>query len=529
MRANDDLVLGDVLRRQARAYERMTFLKLRDGELTFGEVAAIATRLACGFAALGVRPRDHVAAMLTNSADFVHVTFALAKLGAVLVPVNTAYKDEILRHVLASSDSSMLVVDERLLDQVAGVIDQVEHLKAIVIRTGESAAEASARPLPNLGRPALAFANLLNQGADEPRTAVRPGDLQAIMYTSGTTGPSKGVIVPHALALICAEDSKRYLAYAPGETIYCPIPLFHAGALWDGMMVALLLGSPIAIVERFSASRFWSDVRYFGANVAMGIFSMIPILLKQPPKPDDKDHPLRAFYLGKSSLDEQFNARFGVRAVETYTSTEAGLVTGSPYGEWRTGSCGQVNHDSLEVDVFDENDRPVPPGEHGEIVVRPRRPLALFGGYYNYPRETVECFRNLWYHTGDRAYRDDDGYFYFVERIKDAIRRRGENISAFEVEHVVNAHPAVLESAAFAVPSELEEDEVAIAVVLRRGVSLAPEELSAFCTEHLPDFMVPRYIEFVGELPKTPIGKLAKHELRARGDHGLTPKTWTRK
>jgi carnitine-CoA ligase len=255
---------------------------------------------------------------------------------------------------------------------------------------------------------------------------------------------------------------------------------------------------------------------------------MIPILMKQPPTPADRDHPLRAFYLGKSVLDETFQQRFGVRCVETYTSTEVGIGTGSPYGQWRSGSCGQVNDATLDVRIVDESDRELGPGEPGELVVRPKQPFVITPGYYKFPQATTDACRNLWFHTGDRAYRDADGYFYFVDRIKECIRRRGENISAFEVEQAVNSHPDVLESAAFGVPSELEEEEVKVSVVVQGRAVLAPAELVEHCRQRLPSFMVPRFVEFVQELPKTPIGKLARHELRAQGDCGITARTWDR-
>lgn len=515
-----EMVLGELLRERAAAHPQTTFLKFRDGELTYGDVDAIANRMAAGFAARGVRQGDHVAVMLPNSPDFLHVTFALARLGAVVVPINTAYKGDVLRHVLDTSDAMMLVVDEALLDQAAPVLPRVARVASVIVR-GETAPAG-------LSGSARVLKELLGHGTEPPRALVGHADTQAIMYTSGTTGPSKGVIVPHALAMICSEDSLRVLDYRPGETIYCPLPLFHAGALWDGVIVAMLLRSSIAIVERFSASRFWDDIRRFDANVAMGIFSMIPILLKKPPAPDDKQHPLRAFYLGKSALDEELHARFGVRAVESYTSTEVGVGTASPYGAWRTGSCGQINAASHDVKIVDAWDREVEAGVPGEIVVRPLRPFAVTPGYYRCPEVTARCFRNLWFHTGDVAYRDRDGYFFFVERTKDMIRRRGENISAFEVERALNDHPAVLECAAFAVPSELEEDEVMVAVVVRPGERLEPAALAAWSGERLPSFMVPRYVEVVAELPKTPIGKLSKTELRARGDHGITANTWDR-
>jgi carnitine-CoA ligase len=382
-------------------------------------------------------------------------------------------------------------------------------------------------PLATLGKPSAAVSGLLAHGAEEPRVRVGFGDLQAIMYTSGTTGPSKGAMVPHALALTCALDSLDFLDRW-GKTIYCSLPLFHAAGLWDGMMSALLGGGSIAIVERFSASRFWDDVRAFDAHVAMSVFSMIPILLNRPPAPRDKDHPLESFYMGKSSLDEQLFKRFGVRSVETYTSTEIGIGTASPYGEWRVGSCGQAHEERFEVAVVDELDREVGPGEPGELVVRPKQPYVITTGYYGAWEATAECFRNMWFHTGDRVWRDDDGYFYFLDRMKDAIRRRGENISAFDLECEVNLHPSVLESAATGVPSELEDEDIKLTVVLRPGAALDPAELAAFCADRLPRSMVPRYVEFVDALPRTPTDKVAKYRLRAEGEHGVTPTTWDR-
>ncbi|MFQ5444735.1 MAG: AMP-binding protein, partial [Nitrospinales bacterium] len=296
--ATEELVLGDILHEKAESHGSRTFLKLRDGEQSYAEVNEVANRMARGFVEQGVRQRDHVAVMMGNCAEFLHVIFALAKIGAVAVPINIAYKGDILQHVLDNSDTTMLVVDASCLDQVAPVEGKLAGLRAVVVRNNGSSSEPTVR---GLSKPVLWLRDLLGYGNEAPSVRVRHSDLQAIMFTSGTTGLSKGVMTTHALALIDAEDSIRYLAYQPGETVYCPIPLFHAAALWDGAMVALLLGSPLAIVERFSASRFWEDVRRFGANVAMGIFSMIPILLKQPPTPDDRNHPLRAFYVGKSA------------------------------------------------------------------------------------------------------------------------------------------------------------------------------------------------------------------------------------
>jgi carnitine-CoA ligase len=516
----EGLVLGDVLRSRAETHGTAAFLKFRDGELSFAEVDAAADRYANGFAAEGVRRGDHVAVMLPNCPEFVPVIVALARLGAVAVPVNTAYRGELLRHVLDSADVSTLLIDAEFVDRLPSVLPTVPDPIRVIVRGQEPS-------LDSIGEGAIPMSRLLAHGADPVPGGARFSDLQAIMYTSGTTGRSKGAMVPHALALTCAWDSLDFLDRW-GKTTYCPLPLFHAAGLWDGVFSSLLSGSPIGIVERFSASRFWDDVRYFDAQVTMSVFAMIPILLSAPPGPRDHDHPLETFYMGKSALDAPLLERFGVRSAETYTSTEVGIATGSPYGQWRLGSMGQAHAERFDVAVVDEDDREVPAGEPGELVVRPKQPFVITTGYYGMPEATARAFRNMWFHTGDRAWRDDDGYFYFLDRIADAIRRRGENISAFDIECEVNLHPAVVESAAFGVPSELGEEDVKLAVVRAPGSELSAAELAAYCAAKLPSFMVPRYIEFVGELPRTPTDKVAKHELRARGDQGLTPATWDR-
>ncbi|MGB3444824.1 MAG: AMP-binding protein [Actinophytocola sp.] len=506
----ESFVLGDVLRSRADSHGSEPFLRFRDGDLTYRDVDTEANRVARGLIGLGVGKGDHVAVMLPNCPELVTVIFALARLGAVAVPVNSAHRGEVLRHVLFSSDSTTLIIDEEYLGRLP--LERLPGLARLVVRG-----------TPPAG--AVSLNSLRGRDAAEPRAGVVFSDLQAIMYTSGTTGPSKGAMVSHSLALTCAYDSLNYLDRW-GKTTYCPLPLFHAAGLWDGVFSALLSGASIAVVDRFSASRFWDDVRHFDARLALSVFSMIPILMSAPPTDRDKDHPLEMFYMGKSALDAPLRARFGVRSVETYTSTEAGIATGSPYGEWRLGSCGTVHSERFHAAVVDEHDREVAAGEPGELVLRPKQPYVITTGYYGTPEATADTFRNLWFHTGDRVWCDEDGYFYFLDRMKDSIRRRGENISAFDLEIEVNTHPAILECAAIGVPSELEDEDVKLVVVLRPGKKLAHEELVEFCVEHLPKFMVPRYIEFVGALPRTPTDKVAKYKLREQGDRGITDTTW---
>ena len=347
-------------------------------------------------------------------------------------------------------------------------------------------------------------------------------EIQALMYTSGTTGPSKGVQVTQFHGPNTAMGFIRYIELTGDDMIFSPMPLFHGIGLWQGVVGPLLVDGKVAIAGRFSASAWWENIKKRKATIGMGIFSVVPILLNQPPSPEDKSHTMRAFYLGPSRMDEALHERFGVRSVEIYGSTEVGICTGAPYGHIPPGSCGLPREDTYEVKIFDEFDREVPPGEPGEICVRPVVPFSVFTGYYNFAEATVGAWRNLWFHTGDQAYRDKDGYIYFVDRVKDSMRRRGENISSFEVERGINSHPAVLESAAVAVPSEMGEDEVKIVVVLQQGAHLEPEELLDHAQERMAYFMVPRFVEFVPALPKTPHregGEVQAAHGREPGDH----------
>ena len=353
----------------------------------------------------------------------------------------------------------------------------------------------------------------------EPAVAIAPTDPLAISFTSGTTGPSKGVLACHEHVLTFAEDWIKACHYKAGQAIFSCLPLFHAIAAWLGVVPALIAGGRIAIAPRFSASSFWDEVRAAKADVAHGIFSMVPILLKQPERPEDRDQPARLFYLGQHS--DAFEQRFNCRVVEVYGATETGIVTVTPSDERaRPGSCGKPNLDTFDVIIANECDEPVGVGEVGEILVRPRRPFVMLRGYYNAPEATLEAFRNLWFHTGDNARADADGYLYFVDRKKDSIRRRGENISSWEVEVVLNRHPAVLESAVIAVPSELGEDEVKAVVVLKGDAKATAAELWTFCEANMPRFWVPRLIEFRPHMPKTPNQKIQKYLLRKGEDIG---------
>jgi crotonobetaine/carnitine-CoA ligase len=317
--------------------------------------------------------------------------------------------------------------------------------------------------------------------------------------------------------------------YAAGDVALNYLPLFHIAGRFV-TVACLLSGAKMVLSPRFSVGSFWEEVRRHGVTTFVAVGGICHMLYSMPEREDDAENTIRAVYAvpAPAEIYDAFEERFGCKLVEAYGATETNLVVYTDLDESRKGSCGRPNSEYFDVRIVDADDEEVPTGTPGEILVRVRRPYLMMSGYYGLAEKTVEATRNLWFHTGDQAYRDDEGYVYFIDRVKDAIRRRGENISSFEVERLVTGHPEVSETAAIGVRSPLGEEDVKVVVVLKPGASLSHEELLRYCAEHMPYFMVPRYIEFVDALPRTPTEKVKKYELRQAGSGGVTADTWDR-
>jgi crotonobetaine/carnitine-CoA ligase len=371
-----------------------------------------------------------------------------------------------------------------------------------VVRGSELEAELAAAPEPEL-------------------PALTGGDISCILYTSGTTGPSKGVVLPHSANVHIARSAIAFMDWGPQDTMYTAFPLFHVNAKFTSVLAAMISGARLVIDERFSASRFWDRMREEGVTGFNAMGSMMAMIFNQPERADDRDHPVNRTYCAATpaAVWRPFEERFGVRVLEHYGMTEIGIATYNREG--RVGSCGRPAP-WFDVRLADDEDRDAAPGEGGELQVRPRLPGIVLQEYWQRPDATAEALRNLWFHTGDRMRADEDGYLYFVDRTKDCIRRRGENISSWELETVVAGFEDVLEAAAYGVPSELGEDEVMVAVVLRPGATLDVDALYAFCEERVARFAVPRYVRVVDELPKTPSQRVQKFALREAGVTGDT-------
>lgn len=503
------LVLEDKAARMGEA-----LLVTGDRDLTYAGAADAAARLAGGLAGIGVRPGDRVLTMLPNALEAVVAFLGISWGGYVGVPVNTAYRGDMLAYVMDDAEAAALIIHADFLPVFEEIAGRLPGLARVVVVDGDGAA-AGRRD----------WAELLTAGP-APRVPSKPGDLQAIMYTSGTTGPSKGVMVPYHLAYQYANPHGSHFQ-EPGDVVYVTLPLFHIGGQWQGVYAAMLCEGRAVLKQKFSVSRFWEDVDTYGVTQTTLLGVMAEFLWKQPRRDDDAGHSLvRATMAPALKESAAFAERFGVRLGQGWGLTETGCVTSPPPLDQPAQDplcCGTVRDDLYELRLVDENDEEVPPGVPGEAVVRAKEPNALMSGYWRKPEATVKAWRNLWLHTGDALVQQDDGTYLFVDRQKDCIRRRGENISSLEVERAVLAHEDVQECAAIPVQTEHIEDEVMVVVALREGSALRPSELRAFLEPRMPAFMLPRYIQVLDELPKTPTAKVKKDVLRATG---VRPTTW---
>ena len=513
----------DALDRAVQAHPDRVLLDF-SGELhTYRDVDRASTRLAHAFSARGVRPGDTVLSMLDNNLDAVLCWLAVNKLRAVAVPINTALKGEFLRHQIADADAALVVCEAAYVDRMAAIAADLPRVRQVLYR-GAIDAAVSCGTVP------LSPLDDCRDGPDTPFTErPNPWDLACLIYTSGTTGPSKGCMISYNYMCNLARLQLRAGPATADDVTITPLPLFHMNAMCVGVLASILVGARVAIIPRFSVSNFWPEVERSGATIASILGGMGGLLANAPDSDAARRCVGQIHTVRGNPFTEEVKAvwrtRFGARQVggNGYGLTEAAVITSLAGGEYAApGSSGRRIAD-FDVRIVDELDRELPAGQAGEIIVRPLRPDIMFMGYWRRPADTQKILRNLWLHTGDIGKFDEDGFFYFVDRKKDYLRRRGENISSFEMEAAFARHADLAEVAVHAVPSDKGEDDVKVTAILRPGASLTPEALFQWSLDAVPYYALPRYIEFRDTLPKNPQGRVLKYLLR---DEGRTASTW---
>jgi len=507
-----DRILSTILTRQAERYGDRILLVAGETRWTYAQTAAIAAASAEMLIGAGIKPGDRVALMCSNRPEFLQVYLGCAWLGAIVVPINTALRGFQLSHIFRNSRPALLVVE-------APFLAAIDAIDADVERPSQTWTIGSAMPTRTSSVPLPALA------ASTPAGAARPGDTVAILYTSGTTGPAKGVCCPQAQLFWWGIYSARALGIREGDVLFTTLPLFHTNAL-NAFYQAMLNGCTYVLEPKFSASGFWAAARAHHATIGYLLGAMASMLLAQPGTDDDRAHQLRVALGGgvPQQIHQPFLERFGVPLVDGYGSTETNFVFAGSIPSDRPGTMGYLA-DGVEARIVDDNDSELPDGKAGELVLRAREPFAFATGYFGMPEKTVDAWRNLWFHSGDRVVRDPDGHYRFIDRMKDSIRRRGENVSSWEVEQAIQSHPAVAACAIYPLPSELGEDEVAAAVLLEPGQSLEPVDVVRHCEGQIAYFAIPRYVRIVSQMPLTENGKIKKGALR---DAGVTADIWDR-
>jgi crotonobetaine/carnitine-CoA ligase len=465
---------------------------------------------------VGVQFGDRVAVVLPNEQVAALAVFACARLGAIQVPLNTFLRGEFLRYQLGDSQASVVITDRLGLEQIREMASQLADLQAVILVGDIDPDQFSDL---HLACPLVAHTDLMAADHDGHFPLVTPESTHMILYTSGTTGMPKGCLISHSYATSIANTLCDIGRFETGDRVLTPSPLFHASGQIFAMLSALRARGSIAIERQFHASTFMADAGDLGATALFAAGAVGAMLLAQPHRDTDHRHQVRRALFNGLPAEAQFalEARFGFRVIgEMYGHTEFVPITANrTYGPNCRESGGRPLPD-VEVQVVDQDDLPVPAGQVGEIVARGRRPGLMFDGYWNNPQATVETWRNLWHHTGDLGRFDTDGFLHFVDRKKEAIRRRGEFVTARELESAIAKHPDVDAVAVHAVASELTEDEIKAWLVPAPGASLEPVKLFAFFREQLPYFAIPRYVEVIDRLPTNQYARVMKHELKAR-------------
>ena len=521
-----DTTIGQVLDRITDADPDKTFVEIAGASYSYGEIRDGVLRTAAMFREMGVQHGDRVCLFMPNAIEYLYCWFGLSELGAISVPINTAYRRDETAYILNNAEAVALVTDPSLAEVAGAAADLAPSIRHRILRGDDPTSSPSLSTREGRGGGEregwTSFSEAFNRAkplADRPE--VSPDDVSMLVYTSGTTGNPKGVMVTHRMYAAAGQGFRHWTQATPDDRFFTCLPFYHANIQYYSTMGALASGATLVIVDRFSASRFWGQVREARATVVNFIGMMMPVLAKNPEQPDDADNTVRLFYGSPSFSPEflaEFQNRFSTDIIVGFGMTETCYGTIEAIREdRRSGSSGRGRQHpdprfENTIRIADaETGVHVGPSTVGEITIK--NP-AVMPGYWRNDEQNRETLRDGWLYTGDLGWLDDDGFLYFVDRKKDIIRRRGENISSQEVENVIKANPNVLDCAVVAVPSDLGEDEVKAYVTPREGSTVNPEEVVYWCAEHLAYFKVPRYWEVRDELPRTPSLRVRKDVLR---------------
>ncbi len=488
----------DLLTARARAEPDRVYARFCGEPLTYAELERRSAAFAAHLRERGLKPGDRVAVMMRNSVAAIAVVFGLARAGVAWVPVNAQQRGDGLRYLLTHPDPRLVVVDADLASEIGAAMPEGAH--ELLIHEADGALDA-----------------ILSSGASFSEPTPAPDAIFAVMYTSGTTGRPKGVLVSHRMLRLAAEGVALVSDAQPGEVLFVWEPLYHIGGA-QLLPLPMIRDITLAMVDRFSASRFWSQVKAEGASHVHYLGGILQILLKQPVSALDREHGVRIAWGGGCPPDiwPQFRDRFGVEIRECYGMTEASSIT--TFND--SGTVGSVGRPMpwFEVRLLAADGSDVPVGERGEIVIRTSLPGAIFPGYLDNPEATGRALRDGAMHTGDLGSWDAEGNLYFHGRMTDSVRCKGENVSAWEVEHVAAEHEAVEDCAMIGVAADVGEQDIKLFVKPRDGASVDAALLSAWLGSRLAPYQNPRYIAVVDDFERTASQRIMKHKLSPRLD-----------
>ncbi len=502
------ITLGDLLHQCAGKFGDRSFLTIAETgkTVTYREFESITNRLAHGLNDKFDSALSFVAIFMENGIEYLSASYALKKVNAVEVSINHAMRGVSLARMIDQTGTKLLFTTGKHLEALDQIRDSIPRIQTLIMIDAEDEARVL---FPELE--VIRFKDILSDCTNHISSPAKDTDTATILFTSGTTGVSKGCLLSHRYAVRTAENMIEPFRVTADDCVYSPYPLSHIGPAYYDVLPAMMTGGRVVLRQRFSVSSFWAEVKKYGVTWFMMLGSVQQLLWAHPPCPEENDHRVTRCWSTPAPVPKKdFESRFGLHLIPGggYGSTDAGWVA---VPQW--DHPGGIVLPHFEVEIHDDNGDPLPAGKPGEMVVRPLEPGVMSDGYFDMPERTLESRRNLWFHTGDIARMDEQGLVYFMHRISERIRVKGEMVSAYEVEEGALTHPAVQDCAAIGVPSEMGEESIKLFVVKRPNSDVDADDLRIHCAEHMARFMVPEYIVFLEELPRTSTGKPEKGKL----------------